>query len=131
MPISLCLTGPVVAVRIGMLPLCCAVAVVLAACGEPTPTVVTTGSTPTADREALAALYNATDGAKWSSNSNWLSDAPISEWIGVVTDGSGRVTELNLVSNQLSGEIPPGLGSLANLETLFLSGNQLSGEIPA
>ena len=31
----------------------------------------------------------------------------------------------------MSGEIPPELGSLANLEGLSLSGNQLSGEIPA
>ena len=37
---------------------------------------------------------------------------------------------MNLSNNQLSGEIPPELAGLSNLETLYLDGNQLSGEIP-
>ena len=82
------------------------------------------------DREALVALYNATDGENWDDNDNWLSDAPLGEWYGVTTDDNGRVTWLELAGNQLSGEIPPELGSLANLEWLWLSGNQLNGEIP-
>ena len=82
------------------------------------------------DREALVALYNATGGPNWSGNYNWLSDVPISEWEGVTTDGNGRVTELDLYGNQLSGEIPPELGNLANLTGLFLGENELSGEIP-
>ena len=89
-------------------------------------------SAPTAlDREALVALYNATDGANWSSSRNWLNDAPLDEWYGVATDANGRVTELFLEQNQLSGEIPSELGNLANLEWLHLSGNHLSGCIPA
>ena len=28
----------------------------------------------TADRAALVALYNATDGANWTINTNWLSN---------------------------------------------------------
>ena len=83
------------------------------------------------DREALVALYNATGGPDWSSNNNWLSDVPISEWEGVTTDDNGRVTRLGLPRNQLSGEIPSELGNLANLRTLILSRNQLSGEIPS
>ena len=82
------------------------------------------------DREALVALYNATDGPNWANNENWLSDAPIGEWYGVRTDDNGRVTRLLLRENQLSGEIPPELGNLANLEDLYLSANELSGEIP-
>ena len=42
---------------------------------------------------------------------NWLSDAPLGEWHGVITDDDGRVTELNLEPNGLSGEIPPELGA--------------------
>ena len=82
------------------------------------------------DREALVALYNATDGPNWANNENWLSGAPIGEWYGVRTDDNGRVTWLFLYENRLSGEIPPELGNLANLETLGLSNNRLSGEIP-
>jgi len=37
---------------------------------------------------------------------------------------------LTLSYNQLSGEIPPEIGNLTNLEFLDLGGNQLTGEIP-
>ena len=83
------------------------------------------------DREALVALYNATDGENWNRSDNWLSDAPLGEWYGVDTNNDGRVTVLILDNNELSGEIPPELGSLANLDFLGLYGNGLSGEIPA
>ena len=85
---------------------------------------------PSPDRAALVALYNATGGANWTNNDGWLTNVPISQWDGVTTDGSGRVTELNLTRNQLKGEIPTELGSLANLELLALGGNQLTGCIP-
>ena len=57
------------------------------------------------DREALIALYNATDGENWKDNDNWLSDAPLSRWHGVTTDDDGNVTVLDLGRNNLSGEI--------------------------
>ena len=41
-----------------------------------------------------------------------------------------NLTALNLRGNRLSGEIPPQLAGLANLSVLDLGGNQLSGEIP-
>ena len=82
------------------------------------------------DRATLVALYHATDGSNWRNNSNWLSDRPLGEWHGVITDGNGRVTGLNLRGNRLSGPIPAELGSLFNLESLGLEFNQLSGPIP-
>ena len=93
-------------------------------------------STPTpavsiSDRDILIALYEATGGANWSDDSNWLSDAPIGEWHGVTTNGSGRVTELDFSGNQLSGEIPPELDNLTNLTALVLFYNELTGTIPA
>ena len=72
---------------------------------------------PETEREALVALYNATGGPNWEGNNNWLSDVPISEWEGVTNDDNGRVTQLNLSWNQLSGEIPPQLGNLAKLDS--------------
>ena len=83
------------------------------------------------DRAVLVELYNSTGGANWTNNANWLSDRPIREWYGVTNDADGRVTGLFLWSNQLSGEIPAELGSLANLEYLSFWGNQLTGVIPA
>ena len=82
------------------------------------------------DREALVAFYNATNGKNWFENDNWLSDAPLGEWKGVTTNGDGRVTVLYLNNNALrSGEIPAELGSLSNLTELDLHSNRLSGEI--
>ena len=101
----------------------------------PAPEVVTpTPPAPGVDREALVALYHATNGDSWSDNSNWLSDAPIGEWYGVEVDEDGRVVALYLgglsLPSGLSGEIPPELGNLAKLEALFIYAN-LVGEIPA
>ncbi len=83
------------------------------------------------DTEPLVALYNATDGANWTNNTNWLTNEAISEWHGVTTNSDGRVTRLKLDNNQLTGPIPAELGNLAYLQRLRLENNQLSGEIPA
>ena len=93
-------------------------------------TATTAGDAAT-DRAALVALYNATDGANWLNNGNWLSNAPMGEWHGVTTDSDGRVTRLWLAGNHLTGSIPAELGNLANLTQLVLDRNQLTGEIPA
>ena len=93
-------------------------------------TIIDPGTEGMTDREVLEALYHATGGPDWINRTNWLSDAPLSEWFGVVTDGSGRVTRLTLPGNQLSGAIPPELAGLTQLQELDLNGNQLSGVIP-
>ena len=82
------------------------------------------------DRDVLVTLYEATDGDNWLENGNWLSNRPIGEWYGVTADDSGRVIELNLYENELSGTIPPELGNLTKLEVLSLAVNQLRGTIP-
>ena len=64
------------------------------------------------DRDARIALYQATDGDSWVNRLNWLSDAPLGTWFGVTTDDSGRVIELDLSFNQLTGTIPSELGKL-------------------
>ena len=82
------------------------------------------------EREALEALYNATGGANWTNNTNWLSEEPLSEWHGVTVDSNGCVARLDLYRNQLTGTIPAELGGLANLERLWFWQNQLTGTIP-
>ena len=81
-------------------------------------------------RALLMEFYEATGGANWSNNTNWNTDAPLDEWYGVLTI-SGRVAELALLQNRLSGTIPASLGGLTNLFRLELGGNQLSGAIPS
>ena len=93
--------------------------------------VTVDAAVPEDDRAVLMVLYNATDGANWTNSTNWLSSAPLSQWEGVDTDNSGRVTELELADNRLSGPIPGELGRLSNLESLYLQRNRLSGSIPA
>ena len=68
-----------------------------------------------AERAALTALYDATDGRNWRSNKHWETNAPLSSWHGVRTDDASRVTWLWLPSNNLTGRLPPELGDLTNL----------------
>ena len=82
------------------------------------------------DRAALTALYEATDGPNWIESDKWLTDAPLGDWHGVATDESGRVQQLWLSDNGLTGKLPAALGSLASLVGLGLSNNDLTGEIP-
>ena len=42
-----------------------------------------------------------------------------------------ETTEIILNNSQLTGEIPPEVGNLVNLEILYLNGNQLTGVIPS
>ena len=76
-------------------------------------------------------LYNGTDGPNWHYNQNWLTGAPLGEWEGITTDEDGRVVDMDLVCNRLSGEIPKELRRLASLPRLNLSDNQLSGMMPS
>ena len=86
---------------------------------------------PAQDRAALVVFYLQTDGLKWTDNTNWLSDEPLSEWYSVSTDGQGRVEELSLSANGLTGTIGAELGVLTRLTGLYLNGNNgLTGTIP-
>jgi len=87
-----------------------------------------TQTNPT-DSLALVALYNTTDGANWTNT--WNLSQPVNSWQGVLLNDDGRVSELNLNSNGLSGDIPSEIGDLSSLINLYLSSNQLTGNIPA
>jgi len=80
------------------------------------------------DSLALVALYDSTDGANWTNNTNWLT-GPVSTWYGVTVSGN-RVTQIDLKNNNLVGTIPSEIGNLTNLTNLSLFDNNLSGSIP-
>ena len=88
------------------------------------------------ERQALEAVYKATDGDHWIHRAGWLG-LPGTEcnWHGVECDfsdsGAARVVELDLFGNNLAGAIPQEIGSLRKLRSLNLGRNQLSGAVPA
>jgi len=104
------------------------------------------------DRFVLATLYFATQG---KLGQNWLSNASVCEWEGVVCDRKlpHKIKQLSMVNFELKGKIPaeiallesltdlfldhnflqhtdPALFSLAGLRTLDLSNNELQGTFP-
>ena len=93
--------------------------------------VVVQSGTASSDREALEALYHAAGGSSWTRSDNWLTDAPLREWFGVIVDDANRVRRLVLADNGLRGSIPPELGTLTALRVLALEKNRLSGSIPS
>ena len=130
-----------------------AAAVAVALCGSlPAGAAAQEGSLA-ADRAALEALYDATDGPNWKDSTNWKTDAPLDQWHGVrmhqgrvwgvdlydnalagsIPSDVGSLTHarwFHLMSNALTGAIPGELGDLANLDSLILWGNELTGPIP-
>lgn len=80
------------------------------------------------DSLVLVALYNATDGANWTTT--WDLNTPTNTWYGITLNGLGCVTNINLTNNNLVGNIPVELGNLNSLIELMLPSNSLTGSIP-
>lgn len=84
---------------------------------------------PQIECQALGVLYDETDGNNWTVNDAWKTDAPVSDWYGVVVSG-GHVIKIDLKENNLVGSIPVRLEDLASLRELRIALNLLSGSIP-
>lgn len=88
-----------------------------------------------AERQALIALYTATNGPNWSNTVQSLqpwaindANSLVCDWFGVtVTDNT--VTEIILPNNGLQGALPNVFSAFPSLETVILSGNALNGDI--
>ncbi len=84
---------------------------------------------------SLSAFYSATGGSNWRNNRNWdISTIPSEEelaaWHGIHLIG-GFLVGLHLPRNNLTGNLPPELGSLPYLRRLEIPQNMLSGAIPS
>ncbi len=83
---------------------------------------------------SLSAFYTATGGDNWTYNDNWdITRVPTEEelgtWAGVGLN-EGWLVELGLPENNLTGQLPPELGDLPQLQLLMLWDNSLTGGIP-
>ena len=81
------------------------------------------------DSLALVALYNATNGASWTDGTNWLTANPVSTWNGIILTAN-RVTSIDLVGNNLSGQLPAEIGNLDALDFLRIANTPLGGILP-
>ena len=70
-------------------------------------TGVAQSAIPQNQRDALVTLYENTQGEQWTANLNWLNGDPCeNQWFGLICS-NGKLVEVRLGDNNLSGEIPP------------------------
>ncbi|WP_420438362.1 hypothetical protein [Candidatus Palauibacter sp.] len=81
------------------------------------------------ERLALEEFFAKAGGASWTNRTGWNSGEALNNWHGVTT-ARGRVQELALPANGLTGPVPPEIANLTELEAVDLGGNGLVGELP-
>jgi hypothetical protein len=89
---------------------------------------------PETERQALVALYKATEGDHWNHRVGWLGPRGTEcKWHGVhcwSRLGKPGVTDLSVGENNLVGTVPDAVAQLTDLESLNIFGNHLSGMLP-
>lgn len=95
------------------------VVIAMANCGE--------SSKQLTDREILVKIYESMNGPHWkgSLGRNWLSDRPIEVWEGVETNDDGRVIDMEIRGQSISGLIPAEIGGLSELKELIIYSKNL------
>ncbi len=78
-----------------------------------------------AERAALMALYNSTNGDVWRNNTGWGTDSLHCDWYGVTCDENEHVAILDLGGNGLTGTLPSEIGDLPLLTILRLTGTEI------
>ncbi len=89
-------------------------------------------------RWTLAVFFFATGGdsvgnataPSWISALGWLELPNECEWSFIVCNEAGRLTELSIEDNALTGTIPPEIGLFDSLVKLSLNSNAIEGELP-
>lgn len=73
--------------------------------------------------QALVDVFTLLGGERWKSQEGWLvSGTDVKNWHGVTVE-VGKLVSLNLISNDLEGEIPSSISNLGTLRELNLSYN--------
>jgi hypothetical protein len=95
-------------------------------------------------RFALASLYYALGGDKWTDKSNWLSpNRHYCDWHGIYCCPAlmaspscshngldfDKIIELDLYRNNLVGTLPISIGLLPDVHSIFMNNNQISGAL--
>ncbi len=76
---------------------------------------------PPGERDVLLRLYAATNGAGWTTSTNWNGAVGTEcSWYGIVCSNNATVLEINLLDNNLTGSLPA-LAALANLQVFDVS----------
>ena len=82
------------------------------------------------DRRGFIALYEQCNGENWEDNINWLTDSPIGDWYGAETNTDGRLEQLRLTNNNLTGSLPPEIRNWGEVVSVNFAGNNLTGSLP-
>ncbi|RYH31295.1 hypothetical protein EON65_02925 [archaeon] len=79
------------------------------------------------EKRALMVIYQKLAGARWRYQVHWNSNKPLKQWYGIATQPDARqverVVSIDLVDNNLQGDLPEELGLFLCLRRLRLSGN--------
>ncbi|KAJ0702998.1 putative protein kinase RLK-Pelle-LRR-IX family [Helianthus annuus] len=92
-----------------------------------TTVLLLSSTTTTADDSTVMSTFQTTLSPPPTS---WKTSTDFCTWEGIKCDNSNRVTSINLLSQSLTGSLPPTLNQLTQLKTLSLQKNSLSGDLP-
>lgn len=82
----------------------------------------------TLEKQALNDLFVQTNGTDWKNNTQWIETDNPCTWHGIQCDnGVMPISEIQLNTHNLLGQLPSTLNQLADLKRLYLGHNNLSG----
>ena len=77
------------------------------------------------DKKVLLDIYKNTNGDEWLTK--WDLETPVSQWHGIKVHNN-RVVAIDLLENNLVGQLPESIGELQYLQSLNLAFNLIRDE---